>query len=93
MKYYYRHVNVRHGEYTFDLKRAVQLPADMKPQEWFEDHCKDFYGEADEHDYYQGGNLKGKYIGTWFHGGQIFVKPIEIKEVTKEEYEVLNKYI
>ena len=88
MKFYYRHVNVRHGEYTFDLKRAVQLPNDMNPQEWFEEHCKDFYGQSEDHE-----TLKGKYCGTFFNGGEIFVKPIKIQEITEEEYKVLNEYI
>ena len=43
MKYYYRVIGVRTGEYEFQLKMTAVLSADINPQEHFTNLAKTFY--------------------------------------------------
>lgn len=91
MKYYFRVIGVRVGEYEFNLRTTAVLSADVDPQEHFTNIAKTFYcniGDSEEGE--QWFDHKEEF---YFFGGELCTWVADYKEITKEEYEVLQKYI
>lgn len=84
MKYYYLEIFERNGNYEYHHKHvhtSDEFEDGQTPEEFAEDRAKNFYTEGDpEGDYY-------------WHYGELITKVYCIKEIPKEEYDVLNKYI
>jgi len=85
MKYYFRVIGVRTGEYEFELKRVEALPNSTNPQEHFTNIAKTFYDNGEQ--------LFENKEEFYFFGGEICAWLDSFEEITKEEYEVLNKYL
>ena len=85
MKYYFKEIGVRTGEYEFELKSTHTCDEDQDINNILDEYIQDFYGGEcedmfDNEEYY-------------FFGGEVAVCLNRVTEVTKEEYEVLKKYI
>jgi hypothetical protein len=85
MKYYFRVIGVRTGEYEFELKRVEALPSNVDPNEHFTNIAKNFYDGGE-----QWFENKEEF---YFFGGEICAWVEDYKEISKEEFEVLNKYL
>lgn len=86
-KYFVYKVFERNGEYEYThkgLANSDEFEDNQTPDEWLEETTKNFYSEGEkwdeEDDYY-------------WHFGELITKPYSIVEVTKEEYDILQKYI
>lgn len=83
-RFYFLNVAERNGEYEYNHKSVMELPHDTDPIKYFHDtYPKDFYG----------GSVFEENDGFYFNGGEVCVCTEPFKEITKEEYEVLKKYI
>ena len=84
MKYYVYKVFERNGNYEYTHKgtcNSSEFEDNQTPEEWLEETAKNFYSEGDpEEDWY-------------WHFGELITQAYGIEEVTKKEYEILNKYI
>jgi hypothetical protein len=85
MKYYFRVIGVRTGEYEFELKRVEALPSNVDPKQHFTNIAKNFYDGGE-----QWFENKEEF---YFFGGEICAWVEDYKEISKEEFEVLNKYL
>lgn len=83
MKYYFRTIEIRNGEYEYTSTGKMMLPDNKDAHETLKEYCSDFYGTE--------GTLEdGWYL---FGGGVVAVAPGIIREITKAEYDVLKKFI
>lgn len=85
MKYYFRVIGVRTGEYEFEFKMAEALPSTIDPKDYFTNIAKDFYagGEQwfeDKEEFY-------------FFGGEVCAWLDDFYEISKEEFEVLSRHL
>jgi hypothetical protein len=85
MKYYIRTIGVRTGEYEFELKRVESLPSRTNPHKHFTNIAKNFYNKGEQW-------FKDKEE-FYFFGGEVCAWVDDFKEITKEEFEVLSKYL
>jgi len=84
MKYFIYKIFERNGEYEYTHKCLTSFDPEetgYTPEEYLEDTAKNFYSE---------GEKDGDY---YWHFGELVTRPDSITEVTKEEYEILQKYI
>jgi len=91
MKYYYRVIGVRTGEYEFNLKMTACLDASIDPREHFTELAKTFYhnsGDSPEGEQWFDYNEE-----FYFFGGELCTWLDDFKEVTKEQYDVLKEFI
>jgi hypothetical protein len=91
MKYYYRVIGVRTGEFEFELKSTAVLSADVNPREHFTNVAKTFYhntGDSPEGE--QWFENKEEF---YFFGGEVCAWLDSYKEITKEQYDVLKEFI
>lgn len=83
VKYLYLELESRNGEYEYHHKSVHQLPVKTNEDEFGEDYARDFYGGgSDEQD-----------GGFYFNGGEIHVSVNKVQLITKEQYDVLTKFI
>jgi len=87
MKYFIYKVFERNGEFEYTHKGLTSFDPEetgYSPEEWLEDTAKNFYSEGEKYspddDYY-------------WHFGMLITQAHSITEVTKEEYDILRKYI
>ena len=91
MKYYYRVIGVRTGEFEFELKSTAALSADVDPREHFTEYAKTFYcNTGDNPDGEQWFENKEEF---YFFGGEICAYLHSFEEITKEQYDVLKEFI
>lgn len=89
MKYIFLEMKIRNGEYEYSSQSVHELPARKSTEKFGRDYAKDFYG-GKPFQY----NDKIDPDGEWyFNGGEVAVRCKEVQEITKEEYEVLKKYL
>jgi len=81
-RYYVYNIEERNGEYEYNHKGVVQLGENDDPDEWLEDYTSDFYGGGGdkEEDYY------------WFNG-EIICWAGMMREISKDEFDVVKRYI
>lgn len=80
-KYIYRELETREGERTYQHKGVEVLEDDTNVEEYLNDMVLNFWGEGDIID-----------DEVWFFG-EIIVSLNDWQEISKEEYDILNKYI
>jgi len=84
LKYYIAEVEEQQGEYTHTTKYLFKTAGD--PFKYAENTSKTWYGDEEaEKDEYSN--------GYWQNGGDILSSVGEVKQVSIEDYEVLNKYL
>lgn len=83
MKYLFVKLEVQDGENRHTLKSVHEIPDDKGENEFGEEHASEFYGTSE----------KGE--GDWyeFYGGSIAVRCTANTVITKDEYNVLKKYL
>jgi hypothetical protein len=82
MKYILIHLQVQNGEYRYDCKSVHQTK------------CKNIYFAGERHAAGFYGGLDGRNGEWWeFNGGEVAVRCSLVHELTKQEYEILNKYL
>ena len=85
-RFYTYSIDERNGEYEYTHKGVVALDDGTSPDEWLEDYTKDFYGGGEgEPDESQDG-------GYWFNG-EILCWAGGTQEISKDEFDVVKKYI
>ena len=83
MIYIYRELKTREGEREYYHKGVHELPEGTDPNEFVEEYLKNFWGlEGEEED-----------GGYYFFGGEIHTSVYNVTVISKEEYDVLNKFI
>lgn len=85
MKYYIYKIFERNGNYEYTHKGLTAFNPDeteLNPEEWLEETARTFYSDSEDKD--------GDY---WWHFGELVTRGDSITEVTKKEYEILQKYI
>jgi hypothetical protein len=85
-RFYVYHIEERNGEYEYDHKGVVQLGADDSPEEWLEDYTSDFYGGGD-------GTPDENHDGGYWFNGEILCWAGGITEISKDEFDVVSRYI
>ena len=84
MKYYIYKIFERNGNYEYTHKCLTAMPddAEQTPEEFLEETARTFYSDSED-----------KEDNYWWHFGELVTRGDEITEVTKEEYDILQKYI
>lgn len=85
-RFYTYSIDERNGEYEYTHKGVVALDDGTSPDEWLEDYTSDFYGGEDNK---PDEDHKGGY---WFNG-EILCWAGGTQEISKDEFDVVNKYI
>ena len=84
MKYFYFQLKEINGEYQYRHKLITELPDDVDPTKALnEAYAGSWYGN----------NSEAEGNGFYYNGGEVYVELTFIQEITKEEYDILNKYI
>jgi len=87
-KYFYYEIFERNGNYEYTHKGVTSFvpeECELSPEEWIEDRAKTFYSEGEK-------EIVGNNVFYW-HFGELVTRNDGIKEITKEEYEVLRKFL
>lgn len=88
MKYYYIEIEERNGEQEYRQPSSVAIDGRKNIEKYADDLAKGWYGGSDE-DYTE----PEKDGDTYYHlGGTIAISVGRIKEITKDEYDVLKKF-
>lgn len=84
MKYFYIEIEERNGEYEYRHKVVRSCPLNVNPDKFFDDNLAGSWygGEVDKED-----------DGYYYNGGEVFVELTRVEEITKEEFDILNKYL
>jgi len=84
MKYFILHIFERNGNYEYTHKMLTQMPdnSEQTPEEFLDETARTFYEDSKEKD--------GDY---WWHFGELVTRGDKITEVTKKEYNILQKYM
>lgn len=83
-KFIFLHLEVQHGEYTFDLKGVHELEPEQDIDEFAINYAKGFYSDNPEQE------EDGRY---YFFFGEIAVKIEKAQEIAPAEFEILNRYL
>ena len=85
-KYLFFSMFIRNGEYEYSSNSVGYRSATDKHtlEYWGDKHAKTFYGSKPEKE--QDGD------GYYFNGGEVYVRCRVVMEITKEEYDILNKF-
>ena len=73
---------VREGERTYDIKKVVTVPSEMSQFDIEKKVIFEDYGETEPDD-----------NAYYYYGGEIAIVCDVFTEITKEELEVLNKFL
>lgn len=85
-KYFYREIKERNGEYEYSHRSTLIAKSKEDADKQLNDLCKNWYGGAKD--------SKWEEDGGWYHnGGEVYVRPLSLNEVSKMEYDILRKYI
>ena len=76
-------LRIQNGEYQYNSKSVHKIPETEDNDKFGNNYAKDFYSsfshtDGDSH---------------YFNGGEVAVRDCGTVEITKEEYDVLNKYL
>lgn len=80
-RFYLWTIEERNGEYEYTHKGVVVLDENQDPNDWLEDYTSTFYGEGEKKDDYY-----------WFNG-EIICENGGTTEISKDEFEVVKRYI
>lgn len=80
-RYWYLNIEIRNGEYEHNSKSVHMTKG--KSEFDTDDYLKNFYGDDGDKD----GDC------YYFNGGEIACSISDFQEITKEEYDVLRKFI
>jgi len=83
-EYNFVKINVREGENEFGMSHTIKIPIGLSQEEVFDKVIKDNLGEP------EGINKDGEYE---YRNAEYVVYGVEIKSMTKEEFEIVNKYL
>ena len=88
-KFIFLSMEVRNGEYEYSSQSVHEISSRRSIEKFAREYAKTFYGgEAFQYD---------KPIdpdGWWyFNGGEVAARCSVVEEITKEEYETLNKFL
>lgn len=84
LEHYYREIEVFDGERVYTCKGVFRLP------ETSEQTCEEYLDELARTFYEDSSHKEGD---SWWHFGEVLVKAKYVVQITKEEYEVLSKFI
>jgi hypothetical protein len=76
-------IKIQCGEYEFSSNSVHEISSKKNVNKFAETHAEDFYGIKA----YKDDNVH------YFNGGEVAVQVKAVAEITKEEYEVLNKFL
>lgn len=82
-KFIYIVLSIQCGEYGFKSKSVHEISKTKSTKKFGENCAKDFYGTKPEKD----GD------SYYFNGGEVAVSLSFHEEITKEEYNILNKFL
>lgn len=82
-KYVFLMLKIINGEYEYESVGVHGIHKDINIEEWAEDYASDFYASK--------GDVDGDTY--FFNGGVVAVRVRSIENITKEEYDVLSKFI
>lgn len=84
MKYFILRIFERNGNFEYTHKILTQMPdnSELTPEEFLDEKARTFYEYSE--------NKDGEY---WWHFGELVTRGDKITEVTKEEYDILKKYM
>lgn len=82
-KFAYVVLTIQNGEHSYSSKSVHMIGKDVDLDEYGKECARDFYGtEAEEND--------GAF---YFEGGSLAVSVLEVQEITKQEFQVLDKFL
>ena len=76
-------MKVQNGEYEYRLKSVHEISARKNVDKFANDYAKTFYGNLS----YSDGDTH------YFNGGEVAVRAGATNILTKEQYDILNRYI
>lgn len=85
MKYVYRTFRERNGEYEYTHKGVHELDDNVNINKFLDDYISQWY--------YLCPKGRKEDGGYYFNGGEVWIGVSNYKEITKEEYDILKKYI
>lgn len=82
-KFVFIQVKIQCGEYEFNSKSVHEISSRKSVDKFGKDWVKDFFGkkawvDGDTH---------------YFNGGEVAARVSNVQEITKEEYQVLSKFM
>ena len=83
IKYVFITLRVRNGDYDFESKSVHEIKSEIDGSDFAEKYASDFYGDKSYED-------NGRY---YFNGGEVAVDVRRAQEITKEEYNVMSKFL
>jgi hypothetical protein len=90
-KFIFLSMQIRNGEYEHSSESVHEIPACKTIRKFGQEYAKDFYGTPPKAFQY---NDKIDPDDWWyFNGGEIAARVRRIEEITKEEYDVLKRFI
>jgi len=82
-KFMFLCIEVRDGEREYHSNSVHTLPSRRKISKFADNYAKEFYSSKPQ-----------KSDGGYYHfGGEVHVSAHNYREITKEEYDVLNRFI
>ena len=84
-RFYVWNIEENNGEYEYTHKGVAELDDKDDPLEWLEDYTSEFYGGGD-------GEKDEDTGGYWFNG-EILCFVGGMQEISKDEYDIVKKYI
>lgn len=88
-KFVFIDIEVRHGEYEFNSKSVHEISARRSTEKFGQDYAKQFYSGKP----FQYNDKIDKDDWWYFNGGEVAARIQDAREVTKEEYDVLRKFL
>ncbi|MEI6487728.1 MAG: hypothetical protein WCP52_02130 [Bacteroidota bacterium] len=85
LKYIFISLKIRNGEYEYTSISVNQISSRKSTEKFGRDYAMNFYGEKP----FQFTPGEQWY---YFHGGSVAVKLTTVEEISKEEYDVLDKF-
>jgi hypothetical protein len=83
MKYFYRELKSRNGEYEYSHKAVFPAEDKETAEGMVRETARTFWSDTSTED-----------DGTFYHnGGEVCIEAQTITEISKEEYDVLNKFL
>jgi hypothetical protein len=82
-KYVFIALDIQNGEYQYRSRMVHIIPKELNVDDFGDDCAKEFYGNFSHSDGFV----------HYFNGGEVAVENGVAQEITKEEYDVLNKFL
>ena len=91
MKYYLSICEIIDGEYAYSVHIPLLVPGDSTPEHEINHKLKDYFGsDTRANNYY---SHDPHYFVYYEFNWSRFIRPVDHKEITAEEYKVLHKFL